>query len=102
LLFDRYTRKCYLGATMDDSNKCWEIKKCSATQYLNCKAYQENKNCWEISNPRGSRSMLLCLQMGCPVYEVYMDEFDREIEYRLRLMFPFLSSIGQEGESPQG
>jgi hypothetical protein len=87
---------------MDDPKDCWEIKKCSATQYMNCKAYQEKKKCWEISNPRGSRSMLLCLQMGCPVYDIHMEEIDREIEYRLRLMFPFLSSIEMEEEAPQG
>jgi len=87
---------------MDDSKDCWEIKKCSATHYLNCTAYQEKKKCWEISNPRGSRSMLLCLQMGCPVYDMYMDEIDREIAYRLRLMFPFLSSIEQGEGAPQG
>ena len=80
------------------NQNCWEIKRCSAAQYLNCKAYLEQKDCWEVSNPRGSRSMLLCLQMGCPVYDEYMDDIDREIEYRLRLMFPFLSSIGEEKE----
>jgi hypothetical protein len=42
---------------------------------------------------------MLCLQMGCPVYETYMDEIDREIEYRLRMMFPFLASI-EEGTKP--
>jgi len=84
---------------MTDSKNCWDIKKCSAAQYLNCKAYLENKNCWEISNPRGSRSLMLCLQMGCPVYELYMDEIDKEIEYRLRMMFPFLASI-EEGSKP--
>jgi hypothetical protein len=82
--------------SMTDSRNCWDIKKCSAAQYLNCKAYLENKKCWEISNPRGSRSMMLCLQMGCPVYEIYMEEIDKEIEYRLRMMFPFLASIGEE------
>jgi len=84
---------------MTDSKNCWDIKKCSAAQYLKCKAYLENKNCWEISNPRGSRSLMLCLQMGCPVYELYMDEIDKEIEYRLRMMFPFLASI-EEGSKP--
>jgi hypothetical protein len=86
---------------MTDSKNCWEIKKCSASQYMNCKAYTEQKKCWEISNPRGSRSMLLCLQMGCPVYEEYMDEIDREIEYRLRMMFPFLGSIEEDETVPQ-
>jgi len=86
---------------MAEDNKCWETKKCSAAQYLNCKAYTESKRCWEVSNPRGSRSMLLCLQMGCPVYELFMDEIDHEIEYRLRMMFPFLSSVTVEQESPQ-
>jgi len=85
---------------MNDSGNCWEIKKCSAAQYLNCKAYGEGKKCWEVSNPRGSRSMMLCLQMGCPVYEAYMDEIDREIEYRLKMMFPFLGSIEEEA-APQ-
>jgi len=83
---------------MHNEAKCWETKKCSAAQYLNCKAYLEDANCWEISNPRGSRSLLLCLQMGCPVYELFMDEIDHEIEYRLRMMFPFLSSV--TGEQP--
>jgi len=78
---------------MPEGTNCWEIKKCSAAQYLNCKAYLEGKHCWEVSNPRGSRSLLLCLQMGCPVYDLYMDEIDTEIEYRLRLMFPFLTSV---------
>lgn len=100
-LFDRHSGKCYGLVNMDDQKDCWEIKNCSATLYMNCKAYQEKKKCWEISNPRGSRSMLLCLQMGCPFYDMHMEEIDREIEYRLRLMFPFLSSIKQE-ESPQG
>jgi len=86
---------------MSEVTNCWEIKKCSATQYLNCSAYLEKKRCWEISNPRGSRSMMLCVQMGCPVYEVYMEEIDHEIEYRLKLMFPFLSSIGEEPASTQ-
>lgn len=84
---------------MDEAKNCWEIKKCSAAQYLNCKAYQEQKHCWEVSNPRGSRSMLLCVQMGCPVYDRYTAEIDREIQYRLSLMFPFLSSI-EEQEAP--
>ena len=87
---------------MQDSKNCWEIKKCSAAQYLNCKAYIEQKHCWEISNPRGSRSMMLCMQMGCPVYDEFMTQIDHEIEYRLKLMFPFLSSIEEEQEEPQG
>jgi len=78
---------------MSDKSNCWEIKRCSAGQYHNCRAYQEKKHCWEISNPRGSRSLLLCLQLGCPVYEKYMEEIDSEITYRLTLMFPFLSTI---------
>lgn len=86
---------------MGDTSKCWEVKKCSAAQYLNCKAYLEDKKCWEISNPRGSRSMMLCLQMGCPVYEEYMEEIDTEIRYRLRLMYPFLASIGESGGSQE-
>jgi hypothetical protein len=88
-------------SVMTDSKNCWDIKKCSAAQYLNCKAYLENKKCWEVSNPRGSRSMMLCLQMGCPVYELYMDDIDKEIEYRLRMMFPFLASIDGGHEPPQ-
>ncbi|PKQ28023.1 MAG: hypothetical protein CVT63_04960 [Candidatus Anoxymicrobium japonicum] len=84
---------------MTDSQNCWEIKKCSAAQYLNCAAYLEKKKCWEISNPRGSRSMLLCLQMGCPVYDRYMNEIDKEIECRLRMMYPFLASA-TEGAGP--
>lgn len=84
---------------MEEQKKdCWEIKKCSAAQYLNCKAYLEGKKCWEITGPRGSRSMLLCVQMGCPVYDTYIDEIDHEIESRLKLMFPFLSNIEGEGE----
>jgi len=83
-----------------DGKKCWEIKRCSAAQYLNCKAYAERKNCWEISGPRGSRSMLLCVQMGCPVYDARMEEIDREIESRLKLMFPFLSTIAPGGPEP--
>ena len=83
-----------------ESRNCWEIKKCSAAQYLNCKAYEEGKHCWEVSNPRSSRSLLLCLQMGCPVYAEYMEEIDKEIEYRLKMMFPFLGSIEEE-KAPQ-
>ncbi len=86
---------------MAERMNCWEIKKCSAAQYLNCKAYADRKKCWEVSNPRGSRSMMLCLQMGCPVYEEYMDDIDREIEYRLRMMFPFLGSIEEPRRTPQ-
>lgn len=85
---------------MAENNNCWEIKKCSAAQYMNCSAYQSGEHCWDISNPRGSRSLLLCVQMGCPVYDTYMEEIDKEIEYRLKLMFPFLSSI-EEQEEPQ-
>ena len=87
---------------MNELKNCWEMKKCSAAQYTNCKAYLEKKQCWEISNPRGCRSMLLCVQMGCTVYDKCMDEMDHEIEYRLRLMFPFLSSIGEEKEEVHG
>jgi hypothetical protein len=83
---------------MTDSENCWDIKKCSAAQYLNCTAYLEKKRCWEVSNPRGSRSLLLCLQMGCPVYDLHMDDIDKEIEYRLRMMFPFLASIDEEAK----
>lgn len=86
---------------MSDGKRCWEIKKCSASQYLNCRAYGEQKMCWEISNPRGSRSMMLCLQMGCPVYDEYMDEIDSEIGDRLKMMFPFLGSIEENEELPQ-
>lgn len=86
---------------MTDQNNCWEIKKCSAAQYLNCKAYAEKKHCWEVSDPRGSRSLLLCLQLGCPVYDLYMEEIDKEIESRLKMMFPFLGSIDEE-KAPQG
>lgn len=83
---------------MSENKNCWEIKKCSAAQYLNCKAFSERKRCWEVSNPRGSRSLMLCLQMGCPVYDEHAEEIDREIEYRLRMMFPFLGSF----EDPEG
>lgn len=44
---------------------------------------------------------MLCLQMGCPVYDAYMSEIDREIEYRLRMMYPFLGSI-EEDPGTQG
>jgi len=84
---------------MDERQNCWDIKKCSAAQYLNCKAYQEHKHCWEVPDPRGSRSLILCMQMGCPVYDIYMEEIDHEIEHRLRLMYPFLSSIEEEQAS---
>ncbi|MDD5448585.1 MAG: hypothetical protein PHO53_05415 [Actinomycetota bacterium] len=84
---------------MTEGKYCWEIKKCSAAQYMNCKAYLEKKNCWEISNPRGSRSMLLCLELGCPVYDTHQEEIDSEIRYRLKMMFPFLSSIEPEEQS---
>lgn len=84
---------------MDEKRKnCWDIKRCSAAQYLNCKAYLEDKKCWEIIGPRGSRSMLLCVQLGCPVYDAYMDEIDHEIESRLKLMFPFLSNLSGDTE----
>ncbi|MBN1288673.1 MAG: hypothetical protein JXA49_03445 [Actinobacteria bacterium] len=81
-----------------DKDKCWEIKRCSASQYLNCKAYQERKRCWEISNPRSSRSMMLCVQLGCPFYDLHMREIDEEIKYRLKLMYPFLSSLEESDE----
>jgi hypothetical protein len=80
---------------MTDGKNCWEIRNCAAAQYLNCKAYAEGKKCWEVSNPRGSRSMILCVQMGCPVYDEYMEQIDEEIAYRLRMMFPFLTSIDE-------
>jgi len=86
---------------MTGSENCWDVKKCSAAQYLNCVSYLENKNCWDVSNPRGSRSMMLCLQMGCPVYDLHMEEIDREIENRLRMMFPFLASIEEGAGGPQ-
>ncbi len=73
---------------------CWQIKKCSAVQYLNCRAYLEKKKCWEISNPRCTRSLLLCLELGCPVYDEYVAEIDHEIRDRLALMFPFIASLG--------
>ena len=97
-IFDNWVHS---GRAMSDSQNCWEIKKCSAALYLNCKAYLEQKHCWDISNPRCSRSMLLCIQMGCPVYDNFMDAIDNEVEYRLKLMFPFLSSIGAEQETSQ-
>ena len=87
--------------SMTGSENCWDVKKCSAAQYLNCVSYLENKNCWDVSNPRGSRSMMLCLQMGCPVYDLHMEEIDREIENRLRMMFPFLASIEEGAGGPQ-
>lgn len=85
---------------MSDAKNCWEIKRCSAAQYLNCKAYSERKSCWEVSNPRGSRSMMLCLQMGCPVYDEHMEQIDLEIANRLKMMFPFLGSI-EDQETPR-
>ncbi len=44
---------------------------------------------------------MLCLQMGCPVYDEYMDEIDSEIGDRLKMMFPFLGSIEENEELPQ-
>jgi hypothetical protein len=86
---------------MTNGENCWEIRKCAAAQYLNCKAYAESKKCWEISNPRGSRSMILCVQMGCPVYDLYMEQIDEEISYRLRMMFPFLTSIEETAQEAE-
>ncbi len=78
---------------MESNLNCWEIKRCAASQYLNCKAFSDMKHCWEVSNPRCSRSLLLCVQVGCPVYDCYMVDIDNEIKSRLKLMFPLLSSI---------
>lgn len=37
--------------------------------------------------------MMLCVQLGCPFYDLHMEEIDTEIKYRLKLMYPFLSNL---------
>lgn len=78
---------------MSTLKECWDLKKCPAGQYLNCSAFLEKKRCWEVANPRCSRSLLMCLQLGCPVYEVYTEEIDREIRNRLKMMYPLLENL---------
>ncbi|MEW6607238.1 MAG: hypothetical protein AB1414_07245 [bacterium] len=49
--------------------RCYEIRGCPASHYLNCQAYQQGSNCWEILNvpccKRNDKDR--CLQ--CPIYQ---------------------------------
>jgi len=58
------------------NKKCWQIKGCPASMYLNCKAYSKGKNCWEIKEGCFCNKVDSQLKVGncqnCSIYKDYL------------------------------
>lgn len=63
-------------------NNCQKIKACPASQYLFCEAFKMGLECWQVSEPRCSSEMRLCMQYGCPVYDRYTTEIEQALKDR--------------------
>ncbi len=63
-------------------SRCQELRGCPASQYLNCEAYREGLRCFEVAQPRCTRDLLLCMQLGCPAYDHWAPEIDSEMKRR--------------------
>jgi hypothetical protein len=74
-------------------NRCAKIKGCPASQYLSCRAYAESLDCWQISSPRCSADLRICIQYGCPVYERFKAEIENTLKERA--MEPVRSQQGE-------
>lgn len=50
--------------------RCYEVRGCPASHYLNCAAYRQEINCWEATNipccKRNDKER--CSQ--CPIYQI--------------------------------
>ncbi len=77
---------------------CWEIKKCPASQYMNCSAYKNRKNCWEVNDRPCTRDITLCIEFACPVYLLNQEKIERAYYERV---VPILE-VGEEitGSNP--
>lgn len=49
--------------------KCWDIKGCPASHYMNCVAYKEQVSCWEMKEGCICGSYSECEE--CPIYKEY-------------------------------
>lgn len=56
---------------------CWETKKCSLSQRLNCSAYLARKNCWEVNDRPCTLDITLCIEFACPVYLLNQERIER-------------------------
>ncbi len=51
---------------------CWEIKACPASHYMECGAYSQNKNCWDVKEGCICASYRGCEE--CPIYQEHASE----------------------------
>ncbi len=51
---------------------CWEIKACPASHYMECSAYSQNKNCWDVKEGCICASYRGCEE--CPIYQEHASE----------------------------
>jgi len=47
--------------------KCWDIKGCPASHYLNCEAYNTQTSCWDLKKGCLCQVFFLCTE--CPIYQ---------------------------------
>ncbi len=55
--------------------RCWEIKNCPASHYMDCEAYNSREDCWKIRNGCMCKGRDTCDQ--CPIYILV----NKKIEY---------------------
>ncbi len=77
-------------------SRCYELRGCPASQYLNCEAYTSGLRCYQVPRPRCTKDLLFCMQMGCPAYNAWSSEIDAEM--RSRAMETAGSRRGEEAE----
>lgn len=59
--------------------RCWELKGCPASQYIECEAYKREVDCWDI------KQGCLCFSVNecgeCPLFIRHLE--DSEVEIRI-------------------
>ncbi len=58
--------------------KCFELKGCPVSHYMNCPAFKEGVNCWEISKGCLCHNYPDC--NVCPLYEKHLNDLKAEEE----------------------
>lgn len=76
-------------------SRCYELRGCPASQYLYCEAYTSGLRCYQVPNPRCTKDLLFCMQMGCPAYDAWSSDIDAEMRSRA------METVGSRGQEEE-
>lgn len=58
------------------AKRCWDIKICPASYYMNCKAYEKKVDCWEIKDGCLCHYYPSCEE--CEIYQEHLKEVEAQ------------------------